>query len=34
MLITLVYLCTDENIFHVFSIIYLINAYIYLKYIY
>jgi hypothetical protein len=31
MLITLVYLCIDENIFHVFFIIYLINVYIYIK---
>jgi hypothetical protein len=31
MLITLVYLCIAENIFHVFFIICLINVYIYLK---
>jgi hypothetical protein len=33
MLITLVYLCIDENIFHVFFIICLINVYI-LKYLF
>jgi hypothetical protein len=34
MLITVVYLCIDENIFHVFFIICLIIVYIYLKCIY